>query len=103
MKFLRFAGRIFRRLIYETAMDDTMGLSAQMAYQFLFTLAPGLFFLWHLLGLFGTDPAKLHKMLGVLKAFLPPDPEVQVILDSQVASVVVTVSRCTLAILWIVL
>jgi hypothetical protein len=40
MNWLRFAGKIFRRLIYETAMDSTMGLAAQMAYQFLFTLAP---------------------------------------------------------------
>jgi len=56
-----------------------------------------------LLGLFGTDPAKLHEMLGVLKAFLPPDPKVQDILDSQVASVVVTGASGTLAIAGIVL
>ena len=66
------------------------GCRRRWPISFLFTLAPGLFFLWHLLGLFGTDPAKLHEMLGVLKAFLPPDPKVQDILDSQVASVVVT-------------
>ena len=103
MKPLGFLWRVVRRLVWETVIDDTMGLSAQMAYQFLFTLAPGLFFLWHLLGLFGTDPAKLHKMLGVLKAFLPPDPKVQDILDSQVASVVVTGASGTLAIAGIVL
>ncbi|HSP45827.1 MAG TPA: YihY/virulence factor BrkB family protein [Chthoniobacterales bacterium] len=90
MKFLRFAGRIFRRLIYETAMDTTTGLAAQMAYQFLFTLAPGLLFLWHLLSLFGTDPAKLHQMINVLKNFLPADPKVQEIIDSLVANIVVT-------------
>ena len=45
MRYLRFAGRIFRRLVWETVMDDTTGLAAQMAYQFLFTLAPGLLFL----------------------------------------------------------
>src|SRR5437773_4003492 len=95
MKFLRFAGRIFRRLIYETAMDTTMGLAAQMAYQFLFTLAPGLFFLWYLLSLFGTDPAKLHQMINVLKNFLPA--EVQEIIDSLVANIVVTGSSGTLA------
>ncbi|HEY8651020.1 MAG TPA: YihY/virulence factor BrkB family protein [Chthoniobacterales bacterium] len=103
MKSLGFLWRVARRLVWETVIDDTMGLSAQMAYQFLFTLAPGLFFLWHLLGLFGTDPAKLHEMLGVLKAFLPPDPKVQDILDSQVASVVVTGASGTLAIAGIVL
>ncbi len=63
MRCLRFVGRVTRRLVWETAMDNTTGLAAQMAYQFLFTLAPGLLFLWHLLGLFGTDPAKLHQML----------------------------------------
>src|SRR5260370_25235623 len=74
-----------------------------MAYQFLFTLAPGLLFLWHLLGLFGTDPAKLHQMLEILKSFLPSDPKVQEILDTQAASVVVTGSSGTLANLGIIL
>ncbi|MGI8821190.1 MAG: YihY/virulence factor BrkB family protein [Chthoniobacterales bacterium] len=90
MKRLRFVGRVTRRLIWETAMDNTTGLAAQMAYQFLFTLAPGLLFLWHLLGLFGTDPAKLHQMFTILKSFLPPDPKVQDILDAAVANVVTT-------------
>ncbi len=90
MKKLGFVGRILRRLVWETATDNTTGLAAQMAFQFLFTLAPGLLFLWHLLGLFGTDPVRLHQMLGVFKAFLPPDPRVQEILDTIVASVVVT-------------
>lgn len=90
MSRLRFVGRIGRRLVWETALDDTTGLAAQMAYQFLFTLAPGLLFLWHLLGLFGTDPAKLHQMFAILKSFLPPDPKVQDILDSAVANVVVS-------------
>ena len=97
MRYLRFVGRIFRRLVYETAMDTTTGLAAQMAYQFLFTLAPGLLFLWHLLGLFGTDPARLHQMLGILKNFLPADPKVQEIIDSLVANIVVTGSTGTLA------
>ena len=78
-------------------MDDTTGLAAQMAYQFLFTLAPGLLFLWHLLGLFGTDPAKLHQMFVILKSFLPPDPKVQDILDAAVANVVVTGGTGTMA------
>lgn len=96
MKFLRLTGRVARRLVWETATDDTLGLSAQMAYQFLFTLAPGLLFLWHLLGLFGTDPAKLRKMLDVVRAFLPPDPKVQEILDTIVASVIVTPTNSAL-------
>lgn len=97
MRRLRFVGRVTRRLIWETAVDDTTGYAAQMAYQFLFTLAPGLLFLWHLLGLFGTDPAKLHQMFSILKSFLPPDPKVQDILDAAVANVVVTGTSGTLA------
>jgi len=78
-------------------MDNTTGLAAQMAYLLLIALAPGLLFLWHLLGLFGTDPAKLHRMFIVLKSFMPPDPKVQDILDAAVASVVVTGSSGMLA------
>ena len=69
MNRLRLVGRTARSLVWETAMDNTMGLAGQMAYQFLFTLAPGLLFLWHLLGLFGTDPTKLHRMFSILKSF----------------------------------
>jgi membrane protein len=49
-----------------------------------------LLFIWHLLGLFGTDPAKLHGMFSVLKGFLPPDPKVQEVLDVTAANIVVT-------------
>ena len=97
MKVLRFIWRIFRRLVWETVTDNTTGLAAQMAYTLLIALAPGLLFLWHLLGLFGTDPAKLHSIFGVLKSFMPPDPKVQDILDSAAASVVVTGSSGLLA------
>src|SRR5437660_1985763 len=97
MKMLRFVWRIGRRLIWETATDNTTGLAAQLAYLLLVALAPGLLFLWHLLGLFGTDPAKLHKIFLILKSFLPPDPRVQDILDAAVASVVVTGSSGLLA------
>jgi membrane protein len=90
MTVLRFVWRVARRLVWETAMDNTTGLAAQMAYLLLIALAPGLLFLWHLLGLFGTDPAKLHKIFLVLKSFMPPDQKVQDILDTAVASVVVT-------------
>jgi membrane protein len=56
-----------------------------------------LLFFWHLLGLFGTDPAKLHGIFILLKSFLPPDPKVQDILDAALASVVVTGSSGFLA------
>src|ERR1700716_2743244 len=103
MKVLAFVWKILRRLVWETATDNTTGLAAQMAYQMLFLLAPGLLFLWHLLGLFGTDPAKLHRMFLILKSFIPPDPEVQDILDAAMASVVVTGSSGFLANVGIVL
>ena len=90
MKYLRLIWRVARRLVWETAMDNTTGLAAQMAYLLLFALAPGTLFLWHLLGLFGTDPTKLHRMYLLLRSFMPPDPKVQDILDSAMASVVVT-------------
>ena len=97
MKVLRFCWKVLRRLVWETATDNTAGLAGQMAYTLLIALAPGLLFLWHLLGLFGTDPAKLHGIFGILKSFLPPDPKVQDILDSAEASVVVTGSSGLLA------
>src|SRR5438067_6496109 len=102
MNTLRLIGRATRSLVWETATDNTTGLAAQLAYQFLFTLAPGLLFLWHLLGLFGTDPGKLHRIFIVLKEFLPPDPKVQDILDSALASVVVTGSSGLIANLGII-
>src|SRR4030081_3109086 len=103
MKVLAFLWKIFRRLVWETATDNKAGLAAQMAYQMLFLLAPGLLFLWHLLGLFGTDPAKLHRMFLILKSFIPPDPKVQDILDAAMASVVVAGSSGFLANVGIVL
>jgi membrane protein len=93
MKTLRLIGRTTRRLVWETAMDNTTGLAAQMAYQLIFALAPGLLFLWHLLGLFGTDPAKLHRMFVILKDFMPPDQKVQDILDAALANVVLSGSE----------
>ena len=97
MKYLRFVWRVVRRMVWETAMDNTTGLAAQMAYLLLFAMAPGSLFLWHLLGLFGTDPTKLHRMFDLLKSFVPPDPKVQDILDAAMANVVVTGSSGLLA------
>ena len=103
MKYLGFIWRVLRRLVWETATDQTTGLAAQMAYLLLFAMAPGSLFLWHLLGLFGTDPSKLHRMFLLLKSFMPPDPKVQDILDSAMANVVVTGSSGLLANVGIIL
>jgi membrane protein len=97
VKWISFTWRVGRRLAWQTATDNTTGLAAQLAYLLLVALAPGLLFLWHLLGLFGTDPATLHKIFLVVKSFMPPDPKVQDILDAAVASVVVTGSNGLLA------
>src|ERR1700724_96197 len=88
VKFLQATWRVFRRLVWETATDNTTGLAAQMAYTLFCAVAPVLLFLWHLLGLFGTDPAKLHGMFSILKSFMPPDPRVQDVLDVAAASIV---------------
>src|SRR5437899_12091715 len=97
MKYIGFIWRVARRLVWETATDTTTGLAAQMAYLLLFALAPVLLFLWHLLGLFGTDRARLHGMLVLLKSFIPRDPKVQDILDTAMACVVGTGSSGILA------
>jgi len=97
VKILRVIWRVFRRLVWETATDNTTGLASQMAYQLILALPFVLFFLWHLLGLFGTDPANLHGIFALVKSFLPPDPKVQDILDGAVANVVVTGSNGWLA------
>ena len=88
VKFLRATWRVLRRLIWETATDNTTGLASQMAYQLVLALPFVLLFLWHLLGLFGTDPSNLHGMFSVIRSFLPPDSNVQEILDRAVGSVV---------------
>src|SRR5437667_129240 len=49
MKYLGFIWRVLRRLVWETATDQTTGLAAQMAYLLLFALATGSLFLLHLL------------------------------------------------------
>jgi len=68
-----------------------------MAYQLVFALPFVLLFLWHLLGLFGTDPSNLHGIFALVKSFMPPDPKVQDILDVAIANVVVTGSSGWLA------
>jgi membrane protein len=88
VKFLRATWRVFRRLIWETATDNTTGLASQMAYQLVLAFPFVLLFLWHLLGLFGTDPSNLHGMFSVVRSFLPPDSNVQEILDHAIGSVV---------------
>ena len=90
MKILLTSWRVFRRLIWETATDNTTGLASQLAYQLLIAVPFVLLFLWHLLGLFGTDPANLHGLFGVVQSFLPPDPKVQGILDYTLANLVTT-------------
>ena len=97
MRIARLIWVTGRRLVWESVTDNLTGLAAQIAYQLLFALPFVLLFLWHLLGLFGTDPTKLHGMVAVLESFLPPDPKVQGIFDAAVANVVETGSSGMLA------
>jgi membrane protein len=97
VKILRATWRVCRRLIWETATDNTTGLASQMAYQLVFALPFVLLFFWHLLGLFGTDPSNLHGIFALVKSFMPPDPKVQDILDVAIANVVATGSSGWLA------
>jgi membrane protein len=90
VRILRTILKVFRRLIWETATDNTTGLASQLAYQLLIAVPFVLLFLWHLLGLFGTDPANLHGLFAVVQSFLPPDPKVQAILDYTLANLVTT-------------
>jgi membrane protein len=97
VKILRATWRVCRRLVWETATDNTTGLASQMAYQLVFALPFVLLFLWHLLGLLGTDPSNLHGIFALVKSFMPPDPRVQDILDIAIANVVATGSSGWLA------
>jgi membrane protein len=97
VKILRATWRVCRRLIWETATDNTTGLASQMAYQLVFALPFVLLFFWHLLGLFGTDPSNLHGIFALVKSFMPPDSKVQDILDVAIANVVATGSNGWLA------
>jgi membrane protein len=97
VKILRATWRVCRRLIWETATDNTTGLASQMAYQLVFALPFVLLFFWHLLGLFGTDPSNLHGIFALVKSFMPPDPKVRDILDVAIANVVATGSSGWLA------
>src|SRR5437867_13148793 len=83
MKYLGFLWRVLRQLVWETATDTTTGLAAQMAYLLLFPLAPGSLLLWHLLGLFGTEPSKLHPLFLLVNSFVPTYPKVPDMPDSS--------------------
>jgi hypothetical protein len=68
----------------ETVFDETAGLAARWRICF-FALAPKAF---QICSVFGTDPAKNTNVYH--QSFMPPDPKVQDIPDTAMASVVVT-------------
>lgn len=86
-------GQIFRRWGSAIANGDTVGLASQMAFEFVFLLAPGTLFLAALLGLLGTDPATLRAIVELLKGFLPSS--LHGILDQQIAAIILTGSSGT--------
>lgn len=70
------------------ARGDTIGLASQMAFEFVFLLAPGALFLASLLGVLGTDPSTLRAIVELLKGFMPKT--LHDILDQQIAAIILT-------------
>jgi membrane protein len=81
------------RLVDEVTQDDVFGLSAEMAYRFLFSLFPFLIFLAAFVGYIGTQVGSsdlVAQVLRLMGMFFPPD--VQAVLAEWVQSVLATQS-----------
>ena len=91
--------RLVSRWLVEAYFDNTTGLAAQMAYDIVFLLAPGLLLLSALLTLFGTEPRTLHTMVDLLQNFMPRIS--RDIIEAQVAAIVVTGTTSKVALLGI--
>ena len=99
VKRLVWSWRLLSRWLVEAYFDNTTGLAAQMAYDIVFLLAPGLLLLSALLTLFGTEPRTLHTMVDLLQNFMPRIS--REIIESQVAAIVVTGTTSKVALLGI--
>jgi membrane protein len=96
MKTFIWSWRLMCRWLVEAYLDNTTGLAAMMAYDFIFLLAaPGLLLLSGLLSLFGSEPAFLHKIIEILEDFLPRIS--QPIIEQQVIALVITGSNSKVA------
>jgi membrane protein len=80
------AGLLLRRTIKEVWDDGVLGLSAQAAYSFFFSLFPILLFLAPLFSLIGNKREFVGRILGRLESTLPP--EAYLLLSNVVRDVV---------------
>jgi membrane protein len=62
-----------KRTAKETLDDNILGISAQVAYNFFFSLFPLLLFLAPILSLIGNKQQIVSELLGRLSQFMPPD------------------------------
>jgi membrane protein len=67
------AGVLLRKTLREVWSDNILGLSAQAAYSFFFSLFPMLLFLTPLFGLIGDEQELVNKILTRLELTLPAE------------------------------
>jgi membrane protein len=67
------AGVLLRKTLREVWTDNILGLSAQAAYSFFFSLFPMLLFLTPLFGLIGDEQELVNKILTRLELTLPAE------------------------------
>ena len=79
-------GILLRKTVRETWADNVLGLSAQAAYSFFFSLFPMLLFLTPLFGLIGDERELVTKILARLELTIPT--EAYALLASVVRDVV---------------
>lgn len=100
MKTFIWSWRLVCRWLVEAYVDNTTGLAAMMAYDFIFLLAaPGLLLLSALLSLFGADPTSLHNIIVIIEGLMPQMSKP--IIEQQVVALVVTGSHSRVALLGI--
>lgn len=80
------AGILLKRTLREVWDDNVLGLSAQAAYSFFFSLFPMLLFLAPLFGLIGNEQEVVNKILTRLQVTIPA--EAYALLDGVVKDVV---------------
>jgi membrane protein len=80
------AGILLKRTLREVWDDNVLGLSAQAAYSFFFSLFPMLLFLAPLFGLIGNEQEVVNKILTRLQVTIPA--EAYALLENVVKDVV---------------
>lgn len=62
-----------KRLGLKISSDDCMGLAAEMAYNWMLSLLPGLIFLFTLFGMVNSQQASFYRVLTILRRLVPKD------------------------------